>query len=1212
MATIKNKNKLLALFMAMMMSSSVAALAACKDGDDSSSSDNSSTDSSVVETDSSRINNGSFEFVNWNDGKNLIVTSPTGWSRSTNSATSGTAVSSKSASGIINTDSEAWDNFTKSSLPEGTAAPKTADEARAVWSQMSAYDKLKFYKAWDDADYDENVDKQDFYDATKDKFNVDIDDVPLDKDGNVIKNPGTHKGADEEDSNVLMIHNAYTNGAGTAQKFTSSSTITLQAGTSAEVSLWVKTSNLTYNGGAEVLNERGAYIGITHTVGGKTLDQMQVKNINTEAMNLDADANGWAKYTFYLQGCSFSTSTFTMVLGLGQGGGTDRFEYVEGYAFFDDVECTIISNEAYSDAVDNTIPVRDLDSSAKEKIFETDTANYKNVTTYALNLASSNTFKTFDVPALDPDKNFLTEQKKNGLYYVSADNGKLRDDQLVWNGLNINPTNDVVALNTKDGLAAKAETDGNDYLKAALKSGFEEFPFGDSKTLMILSADGASYTTKMNSDKFVLDAGKKMAVSFFVKTSDMLGITGANVTVRFEGGASTISTINTTDIATVDVDGDNGKDIYKGWQQCFLFIENDTDATDLKFSLEFSYGTSTIVGSTMDNYIEGWAAFTNFEIAEDMDDAFDYAASNTYSKIVSLSDPDEKTYSSAVFDSAQNFTGEEAIKNGIANPNNYIGVKGGSGYVANKPNTDKEPNTNAYAGLISKEYVSDYAENAMANTDNTYWANKLGLVSTTNTPNEALDPDDKLSDEELLQLTREEETKANILALMGNSTQPLLIYNNEKGSYGFIATKSSTISGYTAISVRVKVSAGANAYVYLVDMDDKTHETVLSIDRRVSYWYDKDGNVCNGDPAEKATEVVLELKSNGLYQSKDGGAYYANLKAYTEKDAAGNLLVSEGGVKYNYNKTLNNEGMDGIAFYAKDGKFYADAAKTIEVKDFSEANVPARYTASDAEELFVKVGDTNGKWKTVTFFVAAGATAKNYRLEVWSGSRDGSVENQNPAGSYVMFDTNTAGSLDATSYTTLTDLAIEYLVDKYNEGKAEEDQITVEEYKKKYVTYNAYSFYDDGKFLRYNADLDENGIGNSYDDYNSTDAAYAEVLSYLFYANDDMDAITVFANFTQNDVIVAADVVEEEVEEDNTNNDTTTEGETNWGLLISSLAVAGVLVAVLVMVGVRKFVKWGKKAAVNAKPVKKEKPAKVKKEKSVKEEIAENEEPYND
>ena len=527
-------------------------------------------------------------------------------------------------------------------------------------------------------------------------------------------------------------------------------------------------------------------------------------------------------------------------------------------------------------------------------------------------------------------------------------------------------------------------------------------------------------------------------------------------------------------------------------------------------------------------------------------------------------------------------------------------MNGGSRYVTNlapldstateaEKNAYKELNKingNAYAGLISKEYAQNYAENAIAeeldpNTPNDeydYWATKLGL---------------KGSDVAA--------TKQNILDLMGNSTQPLLIYNNEESAYGFIANTKYSITGYTAISVRVKVSADANAYVYLVDMDDDTHETILSIDRRVSYWYDKDGNVCNGDPAEKTTEVVLELKSNGLYQAKDGGAYYANLKAYTEQDTNGNLLVSKDGVKYNYNKTLNNEGMDGIAFYAKDGKYYADAAKTIEVKDFSEANVPTRYTASEAKELFVTVGDTEGEWKTVTFFVAAGSTAKNYRLEVWSGSRDGSEKN--PAGSYVMFDTNTAGSLDATSYTTLTDLAIEYLADKA--GK------TVEEYKKSgAVIYNAYSFYDDGKFLRYNADLDENEVGNSYDDYDSTSATYTEVLSYLFYQNDAMNAVTIFANFTQNDVTVAADVVEEEVE-DNTTEDTTTEGETNWGLLISSLAVAGVLVAVLVMVGVRKFVKWGKKAAVVAKPVKAAKPAKEKKAKPVKEEIAENEEPYN-
>jgi uncharacterized membrane protein len=134
--------------------------------------------------------------------------------------------------------------------------------------------------------------------------------------------------------------------------------------------------------------------------------------------------------------------------------------------------------------------------------------------------------------------------------------------------------------------------------------------------------------------------------------------------------------------------------------------------------------------------------------------------------------------------------------------------------------------------------------------------------------------------------------------------------------------------------------------------------------------------------------------------------------------------------------------------------------------------------------------------------------------------------------------------------------------------------------------YNAYSFYDDAKFLRYNKDWDENEVGNLYDDYDSTAATYAETLSYLCYENSQYNLIKVFANFTQNEKNVPVDVDPE----DNTNDSTTEEeettgDETNWGLLFSSLAVAGVLVAVLVIIGVRKAIKWSKKkAAALAKP----------------------------
>ncbi|MBQ2740623.1 MAG: hypothetical protein IJF39_03260 [Clostridia bacterium] len=1186
----KRKNKFLALLMAMMMTSSFAALAACNGGSNDDSSDDTPS-TTPTQTDTSRINNGSFEFVDWDDGRNLLITSPTGWTKSTHSAASGSAVSSKSASGILNTDDEAWKNFTQSSLPEGVSAPKTADEAREYWSQMSAYDKLQFYKAWDDADYDEKVSKQDFYDAEKDNFNVNIKDVPVDKDGEIIQNPGTHtQDGEDKDTNVLMIHNAYTDGQGTAQKFTSSSTITLESGTSAKVSLWVKTSNLTYFSSGtdkqeDVVADKGAYIGITHTVGAKTLDQMQVKNINTEKMaNTD---NGWVQYTFYLQGCSFATSTFTMVLGLGQSGGTNRLEYVEGYAFFDDVECTIISNSEYDSVVEDpnatsTIPEITLATPADEKIFHADKA-YINQREYALNLTHGDAnFTSYTLPTMNVG---LTEEKKGSYTYVAADDGKLNDPakpgydstkpiRLMERNLNFDISNDAAGTGvfTTAQLLAKmaaTATDTNDYVKSVLTKGFgyeydeqnqtsslTKFPFADNtQTLLLLSAGGANYTAK--GMEFTLNAGKQMVLSFFVKTSNMEGITGANVSVRHNGGIlSSISTIDTTNITTIDVDGDDGKDIYKGWQQCFLFVENPTETDGLKFSVEFSYGGATVYGASKDSFVDGWAAFTAFEIVADMGGAYEYANSATYSKVLSLSDPNGAQYSSSAFDTPAYLTGQEAIETGYADPRNYIGVKGGSGYVKNDPTADRSKYSSDTAGLISKKYIENYAGSGSI----------MGITD-----------------------------QAKLNALLGNATQPLLIYNKEESAYGFISINPDTVSDYREISVRVKVSAGAVANVYLIDMDDDSRENTLSIGRRISYWYDKDGNVCKVDPTSedfiKKTDVVLELQSNGLYTAKGIEGYYANLQAYpqyvadaTERLTNGkDLLVAEGGVEYAYTNAWNGVGLDGVAFYYANGKYYADPAKTVEVKDFSEVDgLTPRYTAVADKDLMVSVGNTNGEWKTITFYLGADSdTEKNFRLEVWSGSRDG--ETKNPAGSYVMFDTCNAATLDEATFGSLAQDAFDYLLtltdDQGNLLYADEDALKEALKANGNLTYNAYSFYDDAKFLRYDGSLDENKVGNKYDDYDSTSEEYAETLSYLYYENADYNLIKVFANFTQNEKNVPVDVDPEEDETPSTPDEEVEPDETNWGLLISSLAVAGVLVAVLVIIGVRKTVKWSKKKA---------------------------------
>lgn len=65
---------------------------------------------------------------------------------------------------------------------------------------------------------------------------------------------------------------------------------------------------------------------------------------------------------------------------------------------------------------------------------------------------------------------------------------------------------------------------------------------------------------------------------------------------------------------------------------------------------------------------------------------------------------------------------------------------------------------------------------------------------------------------------------------------------------------------------------------------------------------------------------------------------------------------------------------------------------TVNTNGTDEVKDGKTYKAED-NKLFFEVGNTAGKgdngWVTVTFYVAAGATAKNFRVEIWNGGRDG-------------------------------------------------------------------------------------------------------------------------------------------------------------------------------------------------------------------------------
>ena len=188
----RNKKILALCLSSFMLMAAATSFAACGSGDDSSVDDSEVT---TTETDTARIKNGSFEFFDDNNGKNLIITSPTGWSKSTGSSAQGSASSSKTASGIVDTSDDAWKDLTTSS----GKAHATEAEAKANWESLTARDRLAFYDAWLDEDDDHKLADLSFYDEDKHDYNITIDDVPLDSEGNPLANPGTHyaDGAEE-------------------------------------------------------------------------------------------------------------------------------------------------------------------------------------------------------------------------------------------------------------------------------------------------------------------------------------------------------------------------------------------------------------------------------------------------------------------------------------------------------------------------------------------------------------------------------------------------------------------------------------------------------------------------------------------------------------------------------------------------------------------------------------------------------------------------------------------------------------------------------------------------------------------------------------------------------------------------------------------------------------------------------------------------------
>ena len=1180
----------------------------------------------ALPTDTQLIKNGNFEFYNEmtkeeQSKRRTFINSPQSWS--TNSENP----SSTSASGVINV--EDWDYMSRSTYPliredDRTTTNDKGEEVEVKYGEGKLTDAAKQFalQHWDEASLYDRAEFYSFFNITSssgfekfdvNQYSVDFDDLRYlyedawgeawnDETSTVEDNKiDLHyaEGEEQDGSSVLMIHNHhYTDSektSGTAKYYTSSTDVSLPAGTAAEVSVWVKTLNLTHYDKVPVAKRAGAYIAVTNNVGSTALDQMQINDIittNNSANN--AANNGWQKYTIYIRANTFASTTFRIVLGLGRGTSDDRYEAVDGIALFDDLECKLIDSDTFQTtaygntgadpAVDPAVPANhicDLDSKEDaRKFYSTSrtTGEFETNTNYALDLRAK--FDPITVPENAEGTNGtlkfdLTEEVSGNRTYTSEyygypDNTK----ESTVSG----PRSVLKKYSLDDLKAVTAEVNGT--LNAFVKEDFANYPFANENIIMLLSTNGAAYTATLEGlEAFKVGANSRKLVSFWVKTSSILpGRSGAGAILVDGENRVSIASFDSNDVPTVDVDKET-TDIWDGWVQCFFFVENDSDV-EKSFSLELTFGPTAIADSSAGDYGAGYAAFANFETYDLTRAQYNYAATGTYAQKTTLTgaavDP-------SVFDSAA--ANGNKLEEGLASPASYTGVLSGSDRLIKdgtpNPTTKQLNEMGIYTGMLSSEFAKKYvgldtAENPWMNTLNgaagdyngnadTWWKNLFGSDSTT----------------------------ANA------AYQPLVLLNTKEGegqqlSYGFFAQNASvSANSATKISVRLKVANGTTAYIYLMDVsgsasDGYNDPLKANIPVR-TYWYDENGNVVSMDPEDekfdKEGKILLRLQENGLYkneQDKNDTKYYANLANF-DKDDDGNYVDSN----------------DTPVFFFHEDKYYAYREEqsdgsfkySTEVNDFPEGT-PTRFSydpAATPETVVSVTGtpDNKDQWITVNFYLKAGNTAKDYRLELWAGQRDYAEGKADavgfPNGGYVFFDrctTTTVSNFDALLAETADDML------DYNNGEKYpyRDEDDAEKLNKEYGRYYAFTLYDSKDFERYDATLDEDGDGNPWRKYVQSD--YDEQLVYLTCKDVEgkvlgtaFPTVSTFIDYSVSEQMPdKAPSLNDEADEDDSSSSTpsTTTGDTGniWLYLASALLGVAILFAIGAVI-FRKF--WSKR-----------------------------------
>ncbi|MBP5177529.1 MAG: hypothetical protein ILP02_02975, partial [Clostridia bacterium] len=739
------KNLLSAVLLAVLCFALVLT-AACNNGSGSAStsaSDSTSASSSsavTAKTDYQVVTNGDFEFgTDDKEATAYPVSSSVNWTRSNDSLLN-SATSSSKLSGIIDTTPDVYEQ-----IAESQDFPVVDPDA----SEKTYFNPFT-------PEHFGLVDAEDLY--TYDENNA-----------NESKKPTSG-------SKILMIHNVTSEeGRGTAQKFTSTKTFDVKS--YGKISVWVATKDLKT---VQDTDEFGAYVQLRTTIDSE-IAPLTVKNINTDGE--------WIQVNFYVAAHDFAATKFRMVLGLGFGSKDVRQEYVEGFAYFDNVtyeELTYEQFEEYANIVeDELFDYYDVDLSIGNG------SGWDSLTKKD-ELAWSMATEGHKKPVLSNEEGNFTSYnftvfchfETTAFGYVNA------------TGVNDNYAH-ADADYGSDIVAGAGDAFPDDPLLDGVEDSFAARPSVSDVAYILHPTNASSYLKLF--PVFHLNDGEAVYISFYAKVETKMNMPGLTVSLTDHGSVG--GDAKTTLISAFTTN-DYEDEEYNDFVKVNLLIENNVgDGEQRNFDLVFDFGTTSAV-TDYKKLTSGYALMTQFRYAVITNEEFKRASGGSYTGIASLGadkpngtaaeDPDD-TYAFN-YSAAENTT---VMKTPASSVTGYTGVVANHKMVGGENTAYKQDGTTS--GIVNTKYADDYTE-----------------------------------------LTPEEKAALNALEKSGDNKylQALMIKNANSAAYGFVGTSREITAGSSAlVSVKVKVLGDAKAYVYLVNADSLSGFGVLDL---TTYKYNND------------------------------------------------------------------------------------------------------------------------------------------------------------------------------------------------------------------------------------------------------------------------------------------------------------------------------------------------------------------------------------